>query len=137
MLENIFSIKLRIITCKTYLDGKYRDPKKVQQSTVHQTLSFKSLSVIILKVLIYIIFLIQIAIPNNTKLRCVGWNKEHGYIACGGDDGLLKVLKLESGKDGKIKGLAAPSNLSMNQTLEGHNGQIQVLAKLPLNIYEL
>ena len=56
----------------------------------------------------------------------MGWNKEHGYIACGGDDGLLKVLKLESGKDGKIKGLAAPSNLSMNQTLEGHNGQIQV-----------
>jgi WD repeat-containing protein 35 len=69
----------------------------------------------------------QIAIPNNTKLRCVGWNKEHGYIACGGDDGLLKVLKLESGKDGKVKGLAAPSNLSMNQTLEGHNGQIQVV----------
>ena len=33
---------------------------------------------------------------------------------------------MESGKDGKVKGLAAPSNLSMNQTLEGHNGQIQV-----------
>ena len=59
----------------------------------------------------------KIAIPNNTMLKCVGWNKEHGYIACGGDDGLLKVLKLESGKDGKVKGLAAPSNLSMNQTL--------------------
>ena len=69
----------------------------------------------------------KIAIPNNTKLKCVGWNKEHGYIACGGDDGLLKVLKLESGRDGKVKGLAAPSNLSMNQTLEGHNGQIQVV----------
>ena len=76
----------------------------------------------------------KIAIPNNTKLRCVGWNKEHGYIACGGDDGLLKVLKLESGKDGKIKGLAAPSNLSMNQTLEGHNGQIQVGEKRRLKI---
>lgn len=38
------------------------------------------------------------------------------------------MLKLEAGKDkdGKVKGLAAPSNLSMNQTLEGHNGQIQV-----------
>ena len=35
--------------------------------------------------------------------------------------------KLEAGKDGKVKGLAAPSNLSMNQTLEGHNGQIQVV----------
>ncbi len=68
----------------------------------------------------------QIAIPNNTKLKCIGWNRDQGYIACGGDDGLLKVLKLEAGKDGKVKGLAAPSNLSMNQTLEGHNGQIQV-----------
>ena len=69
----------------------------------------------------------KIAIPNNTRLKCVGWNKEQGYIACGGDDGLLKVLKLESGREGKVKGLAAPSNLSMNQTLEGHNGQIQVV----------
>ena len=24
-------------------------------------------------------------------VQCVGWNKEQGYIACGGDDGLLKV----------------------------------------------
>jgi hypothetical protein len=53
-----------------------------------------------------------------------------GYIACGGEDGLLKVLKLETGKDGKTRGLAAPSNLSMNQTLEGHTGQIQVLDQL-------
>ena len=37
---------------------------------------------------------------------------------------MLKVLKLEPqvDKTGKLKGLAAPSNLSMNQTLEGHNG---------------
>ena len=28
-----------------------------------------------------------------------------------------------SGKDVKVKGLAAPSNLSMNQTLEGHSGR--------------
>ncbi|WAR17526.1 WDR35-like protein [Mya arenaria] len=38
----------------------------------------------------------KIAIPNNTKLRCVSWNKDQGYIACGGEDGLLKVLKLET-----------------------------------------
>ena len=38
----------------------------------------------------------QIAIPNNTKLRCLSWNRKHGYIACGGDDGLLKVLRLET-----------------------------------------
>lgn len=47
-----------------------------------------------------------------------------GYIACGGEDGLLKVLKLEvaPSSDSKLKGLAAPSNLSMNQSLDGHNG---------------
>ena len=42
-------------------------------------------------------------------------------------EGLFHFNKLEAGKDGKVKGLAAPSNLSMNQTLEGHNGQIQVV----------
>ena len=37
---------------------------------------------------------------------------------------MLKVLKLESqaGKDSRAKGVAAPSNLSMNQTLEGQQG---------------
>ena len=71
----------------------------------------------------------QIAIPNNTHLKSVSWNKDQGFIACGGEDGLLKVLKMETqaGKDAKVKGLAAPSNLSMNQTLEGHSGWYMVL----------
>ncbi|KAK6623541.1 hypothetical protein RUM43_009393 [Polyplax serrata] len=69
----------------------------------------------------------KIAIPNNTRLNCLAWNKEQGYIAVGGNDGLLKVLKLDSGNDNKSKGLAAPSNLSMNQTLEGHSGEVQVI----------
>jgi len=35
------------------------------------------------------------------------------------------VLKLDAGRTGdKSKGVAAPSNLSMNQTLEGHNGAV-------------
>ena len=40
------------------------------------------------------------------------------------------MVKLESqtGKDAKVKGLAAPSNLSMNQSLEGHSGAVQVVA---------
>lgn len=38
----------------------------------------------------------QIAIPNNIHLKCVSWNKDQGFIACGGDDGLLRVLKLET-----------------------------------------
>nr|XP_006001165.1 PREDICTED: WD repeat-containing protein 35 isoform X1 [Latimeria chalumnae] len=70
----------------------------------------------------------KIAIPNGLKLRCVSWNKEQGFIACGGEDGLLKVLKLEvQADDAKLKGLAAPSNLSMNQTLEGHSDAVQVV----------
>eukprot|EP00069_Balaena_mysticetus_P001352 bmy_03844T0 len=70
----------------------------------------------------------RIAIPNNVKLKCISWNKDQGFIACGGEDGLLKVLKLETQTDdAKLRGLAAPSNLSMNQTLEGHSGSVQVV----------
>ena len=67
---------------------------------------------------------LQIAIPNEIQLTTLSWHSTKGWIACGGEDGLLKVLKLEpqQAKDAKLKGLAAPSNLSMNQTLEGHNG---------------
>lgn len=71
----------------------------------------------------------KIAIPNNTKLHCLSWNTGQGYVACGGEDGLLKLLKLEiqQEKNSKVRGLAAPSNLSMNQTLEGHSGTVQVV----------
>lgn len=79
-------------------------------------------------VIMFIYLSKKIAIPNNTRIQCLAWNREHGYIACGGDNGLLKVLKLETEKDGKVRGLAAPSNLSMNQTLEGHSGVVQVVA---------
>uniref|UniRef100_A0A3Q3JRB8 WD repeat-containing protein 35 n=1 Tax=Monopterus albus TaxID=43700 RepID=A0A3Q3JRB8_MONAL len=70
----------------------------------------------------------KIAVPNSIHLKCVSWNKDQGFIACGGDNGLLRVLKLETqADDAKLKGLAAPSNLSMNQTLEGHSGAVQVV----------
>ena len=36
-------------------------------------------------------------------------------------------LFFSTGKDAKVKGLAAPSNLSMNQTLEGHSGMLNLL----------
>lgn len=64
----------------------------------------------------------KIAIPNNAKLKSASWSKEHGYVACGGEDGLLKVLKLEVQNDTKHKGLAAQTNLVMNQNLDGHSG---------------
>ncbi|XP_060089548.1 WD repeat-containing protein 35 isoform X2 [Heteronotia binoei] len=70
----------------------------------------------------------KIAIPGNVRLRCISWSKDQGFIACGGEDGLLKVLQLETKTDdSKSKGLATPSNLSMNQTLEGHSGSVQVV----------
>ena len=59
--------------------------------------------------------------PNNTMLNVVGWNQEKGYLAAGGDQGLLKVLKLESGKG------QGGGNLSMNQNLQGHQGNVMVL----------
>lgn len=75
----------------------------------------------------------KIAIPNDVKLHCVSWNRDQGWIATGGDDGLLKVLKLETPTDpeAKLKGIAAPSNLSMNQTLEGHSGGVMCVAWNP------
>jgi len=82
----------------------------------------------------------KIAIPHGLKLNSVAWNTEQGWIACGGANGLLKVLKLDAGtgattttgKDGKKgdKGTAnggAGSNLQMNQTLEGHNGAVELV----------
>jgi len=70
----------------------------------------------------------KIAIPNQVKLRCLSWNPDQGWIACGGDTGLLKVLKLEltagKGESRSQQGVAAPSNLSMNQTLDGHHGSV-------------
>ena len=72
----------------------------------------------------------KIAIPNGVKLKSLNWNTEQGWIACGGEGGLLKVLKLENaaapGPDGK-----PASSLSMNQTLEGHNGPIHGIAFSP------
>ena len=66
----------------------------------------------------------KIAIPNGVKLKSLNWNGVNGWIVCGGDSGLLKVLKLDSGRSDKGKGATAQSNLSMNQTLEGHNGAV-------------
>ena len=40
----------------------------------------------------------KIAIPNGIQLKCISWDKEYGYLACGGDNGLLKLVRLESSK---------------------------------------
>ncbi|XP_034939935.1 WD repeat-containing protein 35 [Chelonus insularis] len=76
----------------------------------------------------------KIAVPNNYRLNCVAWSQKHGFIAVGGDDGLLKVLKVDGTSSstnavssGKNRATATSSNLSMNQTLEGHSSHVQVV----------
>lgn len=76
----------------------------------------------------------KINIPNHVVLNCISWNRDQGWIACGGESGLLKVLKLEtpSGPDARLQGIAASSNLSMNQTLEGHTGAVMCVTWNPI-----
>ena len=54
----------------------------------------------------------KIAIPNGVKLHSLAWNPDHGWLAAGGADGLLKVLKLDAPRP--AGSTQAPSNLSMN-----------------------
>lgn len=73
--------------------------------------------------------------PQGANVRCVAWSSEDNFLACGCENGMLKVLKIESttASSGESNGtnrgmLAAPSNIAMNQTLEGHSSNIQVIA---------
>ena len=38
----------------------------------------------------------KVAIPNNTNLNMISWNQEQGWITCAGENGMLKVIKLEA-----------------------------------------
>eukprot|EP00771_Trimastix_marina_P000022 gnl/Trimastix_PCT/1017.p1 GENE.gnl/Trimastix_PCT/1017~~gnl/Trimastix_PCT/1017.p1 ORF type:complete len:1177 (-),score=415.03 gnl/Trimastix_PCT/1017:129-3659(-) len=58
----------------------------------------------------------KVSIPNHVRLHSVSWNGEQGWIACGGDNGFLKVIKLED------------TGLKMNQTVPGHKGSVNHLA---------
>ncbi|TPX32150.1 hypothetical protein SmJEL517_g04695 [Synchytrium microbalum] len=64
----------------------------------------------------------KIAIPNNVRVETLAWDNEASWIAVGGANGLLKVLKLEDAPGDQSN--AAASNLSMNQTLEGHHSTV-------------
>lgn len=76
----------------------------------------------------------KIAIPGGLPLCCVAWCAESGWIACGGDNALLKVFRLDAPRKqdapaasgGPDAGAAAGSSkaLSQNQTLEGHSGAV-------------
>ncbi|KAL3990454.1 hypothetical protein ACH3XW_31845 [Acanthocheilonema viteae] len=69
----------------------------------------------------------KISIPNNTKLYCVSWMKSAGYIATGGNQGLLKILKLPAtSPSNNTSPIAVSSNLSMNQNLDGHSNIVHI-----------
>lgn len=65
----------------------------------------------------------KISIPNQRKVKSLAWSQKHGYIACGAESGLLKVLKLDDVGPGPVD-LNLPRSLAMNQTLEGHNADV-------------
>jgi len=67
----------------------------------------------------------KMSIPNGERIKSLSWNGVNGWIVCGGENGLLKVLKLDSSRAiADEKGGSGPSNLSMNQTLEGYNSAV-------------
>lgn len=73
----------------------------------------------------------KIAIPNGISLKCIAWDKENGYLACGGDEGLLKIVRLDTNTSQSAvnpNNQSQQSNLSANQTLEGHNGCVSIAA---------
>lgn len=71
---------------------------------------------------IYLNKKIKIAIPNPVPVNALSWNQEKGWIVVGGEEGLLKVLKMEPMSTKEHAGA-----LTMNQTLDGHSGSVQVV----------
>lgn len=70
----------------------------------------------------------KISVPNCSKVRAIAWSSDHDFIACGGDNGILKVIKLEENFNApelKNSKKESSKNLSLNQTLEGHKSTVQ------------
>jgi len=67
----------------------------------------------------------KVGIPNNTRVECIAWSSEQGWIACGGEKGLLKILKLEDPK--QLNALNNSSQVQPNlstQTTQNSQGQL-------------
>ncbi|KAF4666111.1 WD repeat domain 35 [Perkinsus chesapeaki] len=62
----------------------------------------------------------KIAVPQDISVEVVSWNAGQGWLAIGGENGLLKVVKLDNASSGG-------NNISMTQTLEGHQAGIKVI----------
>ena len=74
----------------------------------------------------------KIALANQKKIYVLSWSHQYGYIACGADNGLLKVLKLDdqtpaaaaAASEKETETNQQPKFLSVNQTLEGHSNSV-------------
>lgn len=63
--------------------------------------------------------------PNDIKLRSIAWNQIDGWICCGGDRGVLKIIQLDDSKTSK-------GGLSINYNLEGHKHPINIIVWNPI-----
>eukprot|EP00826_Nyctotherus_ovalis_P057465 TRINITY_DN7856_c0_g3_i1.p2 TRINITY_DN7856_c0_g3~~TRINITY_DN7856_c0_g3_i1.p2 ORF type:complete len:489 (+),score=145.12 TRINITY_DN7856_c0_g3_i1:154-1620(+) len=61
----------------------------------------------------------RVKMPEN--ILGMGWCLDQGYIACGCEKGLLKVMRVEGGK------AVAGSNLSASQSLTGHSSGVRLV----------
>eukprot|EP00038_Savillea_parva_P017457 m.20369 g.20369 ORF g.20369 m.20369 type:complete len:1166 (+) comp3785_c0_seq1:132-3629(+) len=79
---------------------------------------------------IYLNKKIKIELPDPIDVNALSWNREQGWIVIGGDKGLLKVLKLEDMVRQPAMSARAQTvagKMAMNQNLEGHQGNVQVV----------
>lgn len=70
----------------------------------------------------------KITIPNCTKVRSISWSSDHDFIACGGDGGVLKVIRLETNLSATSPAATktdSTRNFSHNQNLESHKSTVQ------------
>jgi len=54
----------------------------------------------------------KIPMPNEARIHSLCWNTVGGWIACGSEDGMLKVLKLDVSPESKARGVAAPVSIA-------------------------
>lgn len=66
----------------------------------------------------------KIGMPNNTKIDAICWNKEQGWVAVGGDKGLLKIMRLDDSKAKDTSAATKSSSLLEDHTLGNHTGSI-------------
>lgn len=52
--------------------------------------------------LIHFYFSLKISVPNDTQVTSLSWHAGEGWLAVGGDNGLLRVLKLEVQQEGQF-----------------------------------